>query len=268
VLEGKGVANVFFHLSRRRIWHGIVADVLSYPELYDMQFARWCQGYDGRPTVMEERVPRLLVQGGEEKGREIPLAEKTLTIGRLDANDLVVADRLASRRHAVLEREHGQYAIRDLASRNGTFVNGERISEPCVLRDGDEIQIGLEFKVLYVDPEATGALVTDAIVRGRGLWVDEERREVWIQGRKLTPSLSRSQFSLLSLLQGQPGRVFTRDEIIAAVWPEDASQGVTDETIDALVGRLRRRLTSLDSTHQYVVTVRGHGFKFMQPWEQ
>jgi hypothetical protein len=143
--------------------------------------------------VREQKVPRLLVQGGEEKGREIPLTEKTLTMGRLEDNSIMVEDRLASRRHAMLERQHGQYAIRDVGSRNGTFVNGERISEPLVLRDGDEIQIGLEFKALYIDPEATGALVTDAIVRGRGLWLDEEKREVWVQGSRLVPYCTSSR---------------------------------------------------------------------------
>jgi DNA-binding response OmpR family regulator len=218
--------------------------------------------------VKEQKVPRLLVQGGEEKGTEIALTEKTLTMGRLNDNTIVILDRLASRRHAMLERQHGQYAIRDVGSRNGTFVNGERISEPLVLRDGDEIQIGLEFKALYIDPEATGALVTDAIVRGRGLWLDEEKREVWVQGSRLVPSVSKAQFGLLALLYQQPGRVYTRDEIIAAVWPDDASQGVSDETIDALVGRLRRRIAAVDPAHQYVVTVRGHGFRFVQPWEE
>lgn len=218
--------------------------------------------------MKEQRVPRLVVQGGEQKGREIPLAEKTLTMGRLEDNTIVIVDRLASRRHAMLERQHGQYAIRDVGSRNGTFVNGERIAEPLVLRDGDEIQIGLEFKALYIDPEATGALVTDAIVRGRGLWLDREKREVWIQGSRLVPSVSKAQFGLLALLHEQPGRVYTRDEIITAVWPDDASQGVSDETIDALVGRLRRRIAAVDPAHQYVVTVRGHGFKLVQPWEE
>jgi DNA-binding response OmpR family regulator len=218
--------------------------------------------------VMQEKVPRLLVEGGDEKGREIPLADKSITIGRLEENDVVIVDRLASRRHAVLERQHGHFAIRDQGSRNGTFVNGQRLSEPHVLRDGDAIQIGLEFKALYIDPEATGALVTEAIVRGRGLWLDEEKREVWVQGSRLVPSVSKAQFSLLALLHQQPGRVFARDEIIAAVWPDDASQGVSDETIDALVGRLRRRIGGLDPAHQYVVTVRGHGFRFVQPWEE
>jgi pSer/pThr/pTyr-binding forkhead associated (FHA) protein len=216
---------------------------------------------------MEERAPRLLVRGGAERGKEIILTQDNLTIGRQEESDVFVADRLASRRHARLQRQQGQYVLHDCGSRNGTFVNGERIPDCHVLRDGDEIQIGLEFKALYVDPEATGALVTEALVRrSTGLWVEADKREVWVQGKKLVPPVSKAQFDLLTLLQTQPGRVYTRDEVVEAVWPEDLAQGVSDETIDALVGRLRRRIASVDPDHQYIVTVRGHGFKFLQPW--
>jgi DNA-binding response OmpR family regulator len=217
---------------------------------------------------MDERAPRIRVLGGPQKGRQIPLTEDSLTIGRQADSDVVVDDRLASRRHARLEMNHGQCEIRDCGSRNGTFVNGERIPESHVLRDGDEIQIGLEFRALYVDPEATGALVTDALVRATGLWVNGDSREVWVHGRKLAPPVSKAQFRLLTMLQEQPGRVYSRDEIVAAVWPQDEVHGVSDETIDALVGRLRRRIAAIDPNHRYVVTVRGHGFKFTQPWDE
>ena len=217
---------------------------------------------------MEERTPRLLVRGGPQKGKEVLLAEESMTIGRVQESSIVIDDRLASRRHALLRREHGQYTISDCGSRNGTFVNGQRISESHVLRDGDQIQIGLEFNALYVDPEATGALVTESLVRGTGLWLNRDRREVWVHGTRLAPPVSKAQFRLLSLLQEQSGRVYSREEVIKAVWPEDESLGVSDETIDALVGRLRRRIASADPSHRYIVTVRGHGFKLVQPREE
>ncbi len=217
---------------------------------------------------MQERVPQLVLRGGPEKGREIPLTQELLTIGRLGSSDMPIHDRLASRRHAEIQREHGQHVLRDCGSRNGTFVNGQRISGPHILRDGDEIQIGLEFKALYIDPEATRALGADVIIESRGLSIDRERREVWVRGKKLAPSLSKAQFRLLSLLYENPGRVHSRDEIVAAVWPRNAIEGVSDETIDALVGRLRRRIAAVDPDHRYVVTVRGHGFKLVQPQEE
>ncbi len=214
---------------------------------------------------MQEKVPQLIVQGGPEKGTEIPLTQELLIVGRLGSSDIIVHDRLASRRHAEIERQHGQHVLRDCGSRNGTFVNGQRISGPHTLRDGDEIQIGLEFKALYIDPEATRALGADVVIESRGLRIDRERREVWVRGKKLAPSLSKAQFRLLSLLYENPGRVYSRDEIVAAVWPRNAIEGVSDETIDALVGRLRRRIAAVDPDHPYVVTVRGHGFKLVQP---
>lgn len=215
---------------------------------------------------MQERTPRLLVQGGCGKGKEIELSDELLTIGRLDESDVVIDDRLVSRHHAEIQRERGQYTLHDRGSRNGTFVNGQRVSGPHVLRDGDEIQIGLDFRAVYIDPEATSALGTDATVWSTGLWIDHEAREVWVRGQKLSPPVSKAQFRLLTLLQQRLGRVYSRDEIVAAVWPRDALAGVSDETIDALVGRLRRRIAALDPEHRYIVTVRGHGFKLVQPW--
>ncbi len=217
---------------------------------------------------MQERTPRLLVQGGSGKGREIELSQELLTIGRFDESDVVIDDRLVSRHHAEIQRERGQYTLLDRGSRNGTFVNGQRISGSHVLRDGDEIQIGLDFRVVYIDPEATSALGTDVTVWSTGLWIDHEAREVWVRGQKLRPPVSKAQFRLLTLLQQKLGRVYSRDEIVAAVWPRDALAGVSDETIDALVGRLRRRIAALDPDHRYIVTVRGHGFKLVQPWEE
>ena len=217
---------------------------------------------------MPGRVPQLIVMSGAGKGREIPLAPELLTIGRLEGSDVLVSDRLASRHHAEIERKRGQYVLRDCDSRNGTFVNGERLSEPRVLRDGDEIQIGLEFRALYIDPEATGALGTVGVISSRGLGIDAEAREVWVKGKKLSPPVSKAQFRFLMLLEKNPGQVHSRDEVVAAVWPLDVVEGVTDETIDALVGRLRRRIAAADPDHQYIVTVRGHGFKLVQPWEE
>jgi DNA-binding response OmpR family regulator len=49
------------------------------------------------------------------------------------------------------------------------------------------------------------------------------------------------------------------------VWPDVESAGVTEQAIDALVRRLRERLAELEPNHQYIITVRGHGFRFENP---
>jgi two-component system catabolic regulation response regulator CreB len=99
--------------------------------------------------------------------------------------------------------------------------------------------------------------------RAAGLFVDRERREVWIKGEQLRPPLSAEQFSLLSLLQERGDRVCTRDFIAERLWPGCPITGVSDEMIDALVSRLRRRLREMDPAKDYIATVRGHGFRLI-----
>lgn len=66
-----------------------------------------------------------------------------VSVGQADTNDVSLPfDRTASRVHAVFERIAGRWCVRDLSSRNGTFVNGQRIWGERPLRPGDEIRIG------------------------------------------------------------------------------------------------------------------------------
>ena len=74
-------------------------------------------------------------------------------------------------------------------------------------------------------------------------------------------NLSMAQYDFLALLAEEPGRVYSRQEIIAAVWPDAEPEGVSDDAIDALVRRLRHRLAELDPDYEYIVTVRGYGFR-------
>jgi DNA-binding CsgD family transcriptional regulator len=76
-------------------------------------------------------------------GREpVHLHGDQLTLGADTNNDVTIDDPGTSRLHAVLQRFAAGWSIRDMGSRNGTFVNGERISSEHVLADGDEILVG------------------------------------------------------------------------------------------------------------------------------
>jgi hypothetical protein len=82
--------------------------------------------------------------------REIRLTQPTCTLGRSLDSDIILDDPTVSRRHAQLVLANGRYTLRDLRSQNGTFVNGQRITE-VVLRDGDLLtlgDVGLVFKRL------------------------------------------------------------------------------------------------------------------------
>ena len=210
--------------------------------------------------MSEQKEAALLIwmEDEEIKGRW-PLAKPVTEIGRWEDNDVVIDDRWVSRYHAQVRREGEQYIVQDLDSKNGTFVNGRRIATPAVLSDGDQIQVTPLVKLTFVDYGSTAPLPVEG--PSPDLELDLERRQVYIRGRLLTPSLSPAQFAFLSLLAEEPGRVYSRDQVIAAVWPDDHSEGISDEAIDALVRRIRLRLRKLDPGHDYIVTVRGYGFK-------
>ena len=72
--------------------------------------------------------------------RVIPFYSR-LTIGRQSTNDIALPDRTVSKRHAVVGRVRGQIVVKDLGSRNGTFVNGERV-EKSILLSGDRLKVG------------------------------------------------------------------------------------------------------------------------------
>ncbi|NJL46992.1 MAG: adenylate/guanylate cyclase domain-containing protein [Leptolyngbyaceae cyanobacterium SM2_5_2] len=84
------------------------------------------------------------------------------TVGRSDDNNLVLPDRWISRNHAMLQgMENGEFYLIDLGSRNGTFVNGRRVSVPVILRDGDLITFGqTEISFFYPQAKAQPALAT------------------------------------------------------------------------------------------------------------
>ncbi|HLQ30252.1 MAG TPA: FHA domain-containing protein [Ktedonobacteraceae bacterium] len=74
-------------------------------------------------------------------GAELPLEADVLNMGRAPDNHIVVNDREVSRRHASLRREGTNYALEDLGTPNGTFVNNQRIQ--ChLLASGDVIRLG------------------------------------------------------------------------------------------------------------------------------
>lgn len=85
----------------------------------------------------------ILRDPGGSSRQEVPLHQTPLSIGRDPTNDVVLADGLVSRRHAVIERhdDDGRYYVRDCNSLNGSTVNGDRVAERS-LRSGDLVTVG------------------------------------------------------------------------------------------------------------------------------
>jgi hypothetical protein len=85
-----------------------------------------------------------------------PLEVGVNTLGRSGDNDVVVEDSYVSRRHcAILVHAHQVYELHDTASRNGTYLNGHRLTCPAALAPGDEICVGERRLVFLVEPGLT-----------------------------------------------------------------------------------------------------------------
>jgi len=212
--------------------------------------------------MQESAVPILVVQEGQLAGKRWPLNKAEFVIGRGEDCDIVLPDRQVSRHHFRVVRDHDGYSVEDLGSKNGTYINGAPVRGSMRLQDGDEIQVALSVRLLFVGAEATLPLTQEMLrVAQPGLRLVKSQRQVWVNGVALDPPLSLSQYRLLEILWEHKGKIVTREEVIAAVWPESDEVGITEQAIDALVRRLRDRLAEVDSDHEYLVTVRGHGFR-------
>ena len=73
-----------------------------------------------------------------------------ITIGRHPSCEWMLVDETVSSRHARLSYHHDQWWLEDLTSRNGTFLNGEPLSEPVVLTENDQVRCGqVDFTVVF-----------------------------------------------------------------------------------------------------------------------
>ena len=104
---------------------------------------------------------QLIMRTGPTPGAVFALEGDQLTIGRDSSNEVAINDAEVSRRHARLTFQGGKFVLEDLGSTNGTFVNGQRLAGPRVLKAGEVVSFGeqivLVFESSTFDPAATMA---------------------------------------------------------------------------------------------------------------
>ncbi|MBA3075392.1 MAG: FHA domain-containing protein [Anaerolineae bacterium] len=104
-------------------------------------------------------IYKLIIQSGTGTGTEFPLEKNELFLGRDLTSDLVINDPEVSRRHLRLVLDGATYRLEDLGSTNGTFMHGQRLTTPTLLKPGEVITLGekivLRYEVISTDPNAT-----------------------------------------------------------------------------------------------------------------
>jgi len=98
------------------------------------------------------------------------------------------------------------------------------------------------------------------LARG-SLVIDVDSREVFVEGREVR--LTAIEFTLLRTLMESPGRVFTREQLLTTFHTFD--EAVVDRAIDVHIGRLREKLGDHPATPRFIQTVRGFGYKLLEP---
>ena len=211
----------------------------------------------------QEDYPLLIAQEGPLKGSRWQLSQ-TIMLGREATCDVAIVDRQISRFHARLTPTSEGVILEDLGSKNGTYLNSALLSAPVVLQDGDVLSVAMAQQFMFIVSDATTPLLDSPSQHGR-LMMDLKSRRVWVNQQQLVPPLSAQQFKLLWLLYERNEQVVTRPDLVAVVWGDEQSMGVSDQALDALIRRLRDRISALDPTHRYIDTVRGHGIRLNNP---
>ncbi len=92
-------------------------------------------------------MPRIYIMNGPDKGRSFEVDEEAIFIGRAPDNEVHIKDNSASRKHLKIVKRGEKYYITDLSSKNGTFINGMRVTsgKEYEVREGMPIAVGKTF---------------------------------------------------------------------------------------------------------------------------
>jgi DNA-binding response OmpR family regulator len=99
------------------------------------------------------------------------------------------------------------------------------------------------------------------VLRAGPLDLDRESLQVRLRGERL--SLTATEFKLLEFLMSRPGIVFSRDQLLDAVWGH--GRAVTARTVDVYILRLRQKIESGTDAVEFIHSARGFGYSFSQP---
>ncbi|WP_215491628.1 FHA domain-containing protein [Fenollaria sporofastidiosus] len=106
---------------------------------------------DIKSTQASKKGAYLKLIDDEAKDKIYPIRE-SLSVGRDRYSDIRLDYNFISKNHFIIEEDGGEYYLRDLGSKNGTYVNGTKIDDEVILEDGDVIEVN-DIKFVFVNRE-------------------------------------------------------------------------------------------------------------------
>ncbi len=186
---------------------------------------------------------KLVVVGGKNAGREIGVAGPKFFIGRSEDCHLRPGSDLVSRHHAVILVEDGFVSIRDFGSKNGTFVNDERVTTERELKTGDQLKIGpLAFEVqLTVDVGGKKKPKIHSVQEAAARTVETADDELdigdWLE--EPDASVTETRPGMVPAAQGSAGNE-TEISDIGLAQPRMKKKEKPDEETPNVVGQFKR----------------------------
>ena len=211
--------------------------------------------------------PTIVFRSGVPVLAAVPILRSMTVFGKHPTCDVVLANPFVSRQHARIDLIDGSAVIRDLSSKNGTFVDGTRVrTQPVDLADGAVIEFGRN-QVTAVFHLADSTVTLDNISSAEAdptdseFVIDEASRQVWVGGEVLLPALTKKEFDILLLLNSKKGQVCSYAELARAGWPEREGGMVDEAEIRQYVRRIRVRFDSVEAADTRITTLRGSGYR-------
>ncbi len=158
-------------------------------------------------------IARLTIRTGPDAGKLLELAQGELVIGRSAPAGLIIVHPEISRRHARVIYQHGNYVLEDLGSRNGTFLNGQRLQGPQILANGAEIQLGSEVRLVFnqqpVGIPTGGRTPADGVRSAQRRPSDRTEEDSDLKAGAILASISHIPPNLLVTIAGQETKTHT-----------------------------------------------------------
>ena len=99
-----------------------------------------------------------------------------------------------------------------------------------------------------------------SILQHKDIHLDLDKRRLFVRDQAI--DLTSHEYTLLKALMSTPGKVFTRDELLGRVYPQGEAT-VIDRVVDVHIGKLRKKIEINPSRPDYILTVRGIGYRFV-----